>query len=70
MQRPCEGTSSAQNINSIQVFQTPETGQTLSHSELPHGKSVKGDRRHKKQKQSEETLDTSQLLKKKDERNM
>ena len=52
------------------MFQTPETGQTLSHSELPHGKSVKGDRRHKKQKQSEETLDTSQLLKKKDERNM
>ncbi len=62
--------SSAQNIGSTQVFQTPETGQTLPYSELSSGKSAKIGKRHKKQQKFEETLDTSQLLKKKDDRNL
>lgn len=53
----------AQNINTPQVSQTQETKQILSQSGMPI-------RTQKKRKQSEETLDTSQLLKKKDDRNL
>ena len=60
----------ARDTSSTQEFQMPQFSQGLPHNELLTEKTTKEGKKQKSQKRSEETLDTSQLLKKKDERNI